>query len=630
MPPHPSVFSAPSMALAALLLAATFALVFLAAHRRHPHVPGPGWWSLAGLLATASFGGLIYRFAHQGESYVGLANATLLVAVLLCWLGVRAHLGRTTRLGWIWLFAAVMVAVNAILSWQPEARALRQLFFMLVTGGLTLATLRDLLAPALPNGGNTRLLLALSVGELLALLGAGLELLPVARSVPLTFEDGEAGIIMAAFFLFSLLRLVIYLLLVFQRLQAHAHQAQDSLRQREALTWDMLEGLRAGVLALDVDGSVLRANALASTWLRLVPAPAYNGTRLQVSTSGWVDEGGLPLAPLMAPHQRVLADPSVPVKDGVVGIPGKEPAAWRWLLCKAYMARGNAAGSAPVVLTLVDVTAVRMAQEQEREQQRRQWQTQKMEALGSLASGVAHDFNNVLAAIRGYISLLQAGPATPDELTHALGQMAKAAGKGRDLVRRILAFGRQQGVNRQLVNVPELLDDTAALLQVLRRPEVTLSVQYPPRLAPVLGDLTQLSQVLLNLGTNAIQAIGQGRGVVEIMAEEHPVEDLAAALPSEVQAARMSAPLALRWVRMGVHDNGCGMDETTQARVFEPYFTTKPAGQGTGLGLPTVQDIVRAHGGFIVLRSAPGAGTRFSVWLPAADTGSSTFPPQQP
>jgi signal transduction histidine kinase len=72
------------------------------------------------------------------------------------------------------------------------------------------------------------------------------------------------------------------------------------------------------------------------------------------------------------------------------------------------------------------------------------------------------------------------------------------------------------------------------------------------------------------------------------------------------------------------------MDETTQARVFEPYFTTKPAGQGTGLGLPTVQDIVRAHGGFIVLRSAPGAGTRFSVWLPAADTGSSTFPPQQP
>lgn len=619
--------SAPAMALAALLVAATFGIVFLAAHRRHPEVPGPGWWSVAGLLATVSFAGLIYRFSHQGASYVGMANTTLLVAMLLGWLGMRAHLGLGARLDWVWRFALPVALVNAVLFALPEARALRPVFFLLVVTGLTLATLRDLARENIrERGDGLRLLFALSLAELLAVAGVGLEVALASSAGRFTMQDSEAGIIMAGFFLSALIRLVVYLVLFFDRLQSRAWEAQQALRQREALSWDMLEGLRAGVLALDRDGTVMRANTLAAKWLRLVPAAEYNGARLQLSTEGWVDEKGAPLGPGMAPHLRSLAEPASPAKDTVLGLPSVEPGGRRWVLCNAYVAGSGSPAAVPVVLTLVDVTAVRQAQDQERERQVRQLHAQKMEALGSLASGVAHDFNNVLAAIRGYVHLLQERPPEAGELAHALMQVDKAARKGRDMVRRILAFGRQQGVNRQLVDVQDLVADVAALLQVLRPPPVTLDIRLPDGLSPVLGDVTQLSQVVLNLGTNAIQAIGTGAGQVAITAQECAADAVPAEGLTDRSSGAHSAPLALRWVRIEVTDTGCGMDEATQARMFEPYFTTKPAGHGTGLGLATVQSIVRAHGGFIGLHSRPGEGSRFSVWLPAAETATSSFP----
>ncbi|HPF70988.1 MAG TPA: PAS domain S-box protein [Candidatus Krumholzibacteria bacterium] len=237
---------------------------------------------------------------------------------------------------------------------------------------------------------------------------------------------------------------------------------------------------------------------------------------------------------------------------------------------------------------------------------------QKMEAIGTLAGGIAHDFNNILAAIFGFCELARFDAGQDPQQTAHLDQILRAAERARDLVRQILAFSRRTAVNRRPVDVADIVDETMGLLRSSIPATIALRWEASTR-GPVEADPTSLHQVVMNLCTNAYQALA-GRGEVAVSLREVQVA------PGEPGAAPGT------WVVLEVRDDGPGMSAAVRAKIFEPYFTTKSADQGTGLGLAVVLGIVEEQGGRIEVETAPGEGALFRIWLPRRAAGVETGP----
>jgi two-component system cell cycle sensor histidine kinase/response regulator CckA len=255
---------------------------------------------------------------------------------------------------------------------------------------------------------------------------------------------------------------------------------------------------------------------------------------------------------------------------------------------------------------LLLVVAHDITEQRRREEQR--WRSQKLEALGTLAGGIAHDLNNTLVPVLSLTKLtlkrLPEGSRERQNLTTVL----EASERARDLVKQIVAFSRQEE------NKEKAALDLAAMLEKaidMLRASLPATIGIEHRIAPVpplLGDVGQLQQVIINLVTNAAQAIGTQMGTVTIEL------DTSFHGPGGAAQGGEGPP---EWICLSVSDTGCGMDEATQRRIFEPFFTTKGVGVGTGLGLSVVHGIVAAHGGHIEVTSAPGKGSKFSVYVPA-------------
>jgi signal transduction histidine kinase len=261
-----------------------------------------------------------------------------------------------------------------------------------------------------------------------------------------------------------------------------------------------------------------------------------------------------------------------------------------------------------------DVTQERALEEQLR-------QSQKMETLGTLAGGVAHDFNNQLTAILGNARLaLDAAPRDP-ELRATLLELERAADHCAQLTRGLLAFARRAPARQQAVDSARMLAEVGTLLRPTLPQAIALRVDAEPELPAALGDPTQIQQILLNLGVNARDAI-VGAGAVAIEARSRTLG------PAEC-AGRASARPG-RYVVLSVRDDGAGMEAHTLERIFDPFFTTKPLGSGTGLGLAIVYGLVRANQGWIEVESEPGRGSAFHVWLPAAETSMTPEPAEPP
>jgi signal transduction histidine kinase len=222
-------------------------------------------------------------------------------------------------------------------------------------------------------------------------------------------------------------------------------------------------------------------------------------------------------------------------------------------------------------------------------------QSQKMEAIGRLAGGVAHDFNNLLLAIDGYAELLSASLEDGGDLRRYADEIHGAAQRASALTHQLLAFSRRQVLQPRVIDLNECVRDIESMLRTLIGAGVRVVLDLDPRLRPVEADPSQIGQVLLNLAVNARDAMAGG-GTLEI-------------------ATRGAGGDVL----LEVSDSGVGMDEETQARIFEPFYTTKDVGHGTGLGLATVYGIVTQSGGTIAVRSTPGHGTTFVVRLPAVE-----------
>ncbi len=237
-------------------------------------------------------------------------------------------------------------------------------------------------------------------------------------------------------------------------------------------------------------------------------------------------------------------------------------------------------------------------------------QSQKMEAVGQLAGGVAHDFNNILTAIVGYSDLLAAELGDNAQQREDIEEIRKAARRAAALTRQLLSFSRKQVLEPRIVDVNGVVLNLDKMLRSLMSENIELETQLAEDLDAARVDPNQLEQVIMNLAINARDAMPDG-GTVTI--------ETANATLGEDYAAKHVSVIPGVYVMLAVTDTGCGMTEATKARIFEPFFTTKPAGRGTGLGLSTVYGIVKQSGGNIWLYSEPNKGTTFKIYLPAVD-----------
>ena len=243
-------------------------------------------------------------------------------------------------------------------------------------------------------------------------------------------------------------------------------------------------------------------------------------------------------------------------------------------------------------------------------------ESQKMQAIGTLAGGIAHDFNNILAAILGNTKLAREDSAGNASALVSLDEVHKAAIRARDLVQQILSFSRRQSTERKVIALAAVVAESEHFLRATLPSRLTLRVRCAADAPAVLADTTQMQQVIINLVSNAMQAMSEGRGQIDIGLDTVTLDAALGAAYPQLQALCASHPG--KTVRLSVSDDGPGMDANTLARIFEPFFTTKPVGEGTGLGLSVVHGIVRVHEGAIVAESAPGKGTTFTIYLPVA------------
>jgi two-component system cell cycle sensor histidine kinase/response regulator CckA len=274
-----------------------------------------------------------------------------------------------------------------------------------------------------------------------------------------------------------------------------------------------------------------------------------------------------------------------------------------WVRNTVSIAPGTEITSRFAMAIVEDVTERRSLEEQVR-------QSQRMEAVGRLAGGVAHDFNNMLGVILGHCLSLQERLPSGTPEWQSVQQIKKASTRSADLTRQLLAFSRKQILMPRVLDLNATVADLSSMLDSLIGDDVDLVIRPGKKLGYVKADLGQIGQVLMNLVVNARDAMPQGGQVV--IATENVILN---GQPAMANLPDISGP----YIMLSVSDNGGGIEADTQSHIFEPFFTTKEQGHGTGLGLATVYGIVKQSDGSIVVESQPGKGTAFKIYLPQAD-----------
>jgi len=272
----------------------------------------------------------------------------------------------------------------------------------------------------------------------------------------------------------------------------------------------------------------------------------------------------------------------------------------RWILDRGFPVQGENPGSNRIVGIAEDITERKQAEE-------KFLRVQRLETIGKLTGGIAHDLNNILGPIMMSVPLLRQG-SKPETMEKLLNTIETCAQRGADLVRQLLTFGRGAAGRQKSVHPKPIIEEMAKLIRVTFPKNIELSFQVPADLWPVSADATQLDQVLLNLCVNARDAM-PGGGRLALGAEN-------------VRLGKQHAGLLLDarpgpYVMIQLTDTGHGIPREITDKIFDPFFTTKEPGKGTGLGLATVMGIVKSHGGFLEVRSEVGQGSTFTIYLPA-------------
>ena len=348
----------------------------------------------------------------------------------------------------------------------------------------------------------------------------------------------------------------------------------------------LLSNLPVGLALVDRDGRFLFANDAFARVVDLPPEkmPPYPGDLVIPEDKGAVSES----IRRYASGSSMSGDIAVRLKDQPDDVIALSIAGVRGL------------GDAAVLLGLKDNS-------EETKLKRQVAQATKMQAIGQLAGGVAHDFNNILTAIIGYCDLMMLRHQPGDSDYDDIQQIKNNSNRAASLTRQLLAFSRQQTLRPQVLQLPDVVAEVSNLLKRLLGETVRLEVHHGRAMGAVRADPGQLEQVIINLGVNARDAMPSG-GVVHISTKSITQTDVRA-MGSEI------LPIG-DYVLLSVEDSGTGISKENIGKIFEPFFTTKEVGKGTGLGLSTVYGIVKQSGGFIFAESEPGQGTKFDIYLP--------------
>ena len=369
------------------------------------------------------------------------------------------------------------------------------------------------------------------------------------------------------------------------------------LRQREARFRALVEHGHDVILLLDRDGTCLFASRSLERSGGYTPAEVL-GRRLDTLTHPE------DMVTMRVAYAECLANPgkNLPLEFRYLHKDG----AWRYAEAQIVNCLEDAAVGA-IVINHRDITSRKVAEESLRETEAELRQAHKMEAVGRLAGGVAHDFNNVLTAIFGYADLLLDQFAEDDPRRSDLEEIRRSAERAASLTRQLLAFSRKQIMQPRVLDLNEVVAGMQNLLARLVSEDITVQLDLQPRLWPVRADPGQIEQVLMNLAANGRDAMPEGGRLTLATSTSEIGEELGRTLPGLAPGS---------YVTLSVSDTGHGIAPEIQRHLFEPFFTTKQIGKGTGLGLATVYGIVKQTGGGIYLESEVGKGTRFTVYLP--------------
>ncbi len=380
--------------------------------------------------------------------------------------------------------------------------------------------------------------------------------------------------------------------------------AEASLRKNEERLRLAMQSARMGSWEIDLATNRLLASAEAAAVYGL-SGDALSGSPTNLATGVAEPEAGILRDLLYHLLQGTTLD--IDHMHRLILADGTE----RWLELKGRRERSAEPGSrGRIIGVTTDITSRQRAEAERAKLEEQLRQSQKLEAIGTLAGGIAHDFNNILTAILGNADLATFDVG-PDHPAHEFLEKIKQSGqRARDLVRRILAFSRPHETHRQPTALPPVVEEVVKLLRSTIPASVEITVRAAPQTPLVEVDSTELHQVLLNLGTNAAHALAGRPGRIDFHLAEHHIE-----------ADEKREPIGLkpgRYARLTVSDNGQGIPAEILPRIFDPFFTTKGPGEGTGLGLSVAHGIVRASGGTITVQSTVGTGTAFELFLPAA------------
>ena len=281
-------------------------------------------------------------------------------------------------------------------------------------------------------------------------------------------------------------------------------------------------------------------------------------------------------------------------------------------------------GTPAVHVAIRDITERRLAESARVSLESQLLESQKMQAIGTLAGGVAHDFNNILATIMGNVELARDDAKGSPRTLESLEEIRKAGSRARDLVQQILSFSRRQPTDRKRIALTPVVAETVRLLRTTLPSRVVLDTHSEPGLPVVLANATQIAQALINLVNNAVFAMHGGSGCIRIRLDTAILDGALADAHPALRAMQSTHPGLT--VRLAVSDDATGMDVATLGRIFEPFFTTKAVDEGTGLGLSVVHGIVRTHEGAITVASQLGEGSTFTLYLPTVRTKATPEP----
>lgn len=265
-----------------------------------------------------------------------------------------------------------------------------------------------------------------------------------------------------------------------------------------------------------------------------------------------------------------------------------------------------------------DITGQKRAEEERKQLQIQLLQAQKMEAIGTLAGGIAHDFNNILSAIMGFSELIKNEVTEDSAIGQDIAQVIVAGKRASDLVQQILTFSRKSVTEKQPLRMHLIVKEALKMLRASLPTTISIEQNIDPECEVILAAPTSIHQIVINLCTNALHAMSDEKGTLAVSLQQMELTSF-----ETVDSLLPPGP----FVVLSVRDTGCGMDTTTMDRIFDPYFTTKEQGKGTGLGLAVIHGIVQDAGGFIKVQSTLGKGSAFQVFLPVWQGQSATTVP---